>query len=99
MVADRVRVRTRSYREEAGWQWESEGTGSFSVTLADGPLPRGTEIILHLKDDAKDLSSPGRIKEIIRRYFSFVPHPIPSGNRRGAQRSEADLGRAQEPGD
>ena len=79
MVADRVRVRTRSYREEAGWQWESEGTGSFSVTLADGPLPRGTEIILHLKDDAKDLASPGRIKEIIRRYSSFVPHPIRLG--------------------
>ena len=79
MVADRVRVRTRSYHEEAGWQWESEGTGSFSVTPAEGPLPRGTEIILHLKDDAKDLASPGRIKEIIRRYSSFVPHPIRLG--------------------
>jgi len=79
MVADRVRVRTRSYHDEAGWQWESEGTGSFSVTPAEGPLPRGTEIILHLKDDAKDLVSPPRIKEIIRRYSSFVPHPIRLG--------------------
>src|SRR5512135_2543130 len=42
MVADRVRVRTRSYKEEAGWRWESEGTGTFSVTPAEGPLPRGT---------------------------------------------------------
>src|SRR5947209_1103529 len=32
MIADRVQVRTRSYREETGWQWESEGTGSFSVS-------------------------------------------------------------------
>ena len=79
MIADRVRVRTRSYREEAGWQWESEGTGSFTVTPAEGPLPRGTEVILHLKDDAKDLASPGRIKEIVRRYSSFVPHPIRLG--------------------
>ena len=76
MIADRVEVRTRSYREESGWQWESEGTGSFTVVPAEGSLPRGTEIILHLKDDAKDFASPARIKEIIKRYSSFVPHPI-----------------------
>ena len=35
-----------------------------------------TEIILHLKDDSKELATPGRIKEIIRRYSSFVPYPI-----------------------
>ena len=76
MIADSVEVRTRSYREESGWQWESEGTGSFTVVPAEGSLPRGTEIILHLKDDAKDFASPARIKEIIKRYSSFVPHPI-----------------------
>ena len=32
--------------------------------------------MLHLKEDAKDLATPGRIKDIIRRYSSFVPHPI-----------------------
>jgi molecular chaperone HtpG len=76
MIADRVQVRTRSYREETGWQWESEGTGSFAVSPAESPLPRGTEIILHLKEDAKELATAGRIKEIIRRYSSFIPHPI-----------------------
>ena len=80
MIADRVQVRTRSYREETGWQWESEGTGSFSVSAADSPLPRGTEIILHLKEDAKDFASPGRIKDIVRRYSSFVPYPIRLGS-------------------
>jgi len=76
MIADQVRVRTRSYREENGWEWESEGTGRFSVEPVEGPLPRGTEIVLKLKDDAKDFATPGRIKEIVRRYSSFVPHPI-----------------------
>jgi molecular chaperone HtpG len=80
MIADRVEVRTRSYREETGWQWESEGTGSFTVVPAESALPRGTEIILHLKDDAKDFATPGRIKEIIKRYSSFVPHPIRSSS-------------------
>jgi molecular chaperone HtpG len=79
MIADRVRVRTRSYTAESGWEWESDGTGSFTVTPADGPLPRGTEVLVHLKDDAKDFASAWRIKDIVRRYSSFVPHAIRLG--------------------
>ncbi len=79
MLADKVRVRTRSYHDESGWEWESEGTGSFAVTPADGPLPRGTEVILHLKEDARDFTSEWRLKEIVRRFSSFVPHPIRLG--------------------
>ena len=79
MIADRVRVRSRSYHEESGWEWESEGTGSFTVTPVEGTLPRGTEVILHLKEDAKDFTAPWRIKDIIRRFSSFVPHPIRLG--------------------
>lgn len=76
MIADKVVVRTRSYRDERGWEWESEGTGQFSIEPVDADLARGTEIILHLKDDAKDFTSPHRLKEIVKRYSSFVPHPI-----------------------
>ncbi len=79
MIADRVRVRSRNYRDDSGWEWESEGTGSFTVTPVDGPLPRGTEVILHLKEDAKDFTAPWRIKDIIKRFSSFVPHPIRLG--------------------
>ena len=39
MIADRVQVRTRSYREETGWEWESDGTGSFTVTPVEDPCP------------------------------------------------------------
>jgi molecular chaperone HtpG len=79
MIADRVRVRTRSYLEESGWEWESEGTGTFTITPVEETLPRGTEVILHLKPDAKDFTSPWRLKEIVRRYSSFVPYPIRLG--------------------
>jgi molecular chaperone HtpG len=79
MIADRVRVRTRSSQEETGWEWESDGGGSFTVTPADGPPPRGTEVILHLKDDAKDFAAGWRIREIVRRFSSFVPYPIRLG--------------------
>jgi molecular chaperone HtpG len=80
MIADRVRVRTRSYTEESGWEWESDGSGSFTVTPADGPMPRGTEVTLHLKDDAKDFAAAWRIREIVRRFSSFVPYPIRLGD-------------------
>ena len=73
MIADRVRVRTRGYNEESGWEWESEGTGTFTITPVVEKLPRGTEVVLHLKDDAKDFTSPWRITEIVRARLRAVP--------------------------
>jgi molecular chaperone HtpG len=76
MIADNVRVRTRSYKEEAGgWEWSSDGSGTFTVTAAHD-LPRGTEVILHLKEDAQEFTDEWRIKGALRKYSSFVPHPI-----------------------
>jgi molecular chaperone HtpG len=79
MIADRVRVRSRGLAEQTGWEWESDGTGTFTVTPIEGSLPRGTELIVHLKEDAKDFAGEWRIKEIVRRYSSFVPYPIRLG--------------------
>ena len=78
MVADKVRVRSRSVDSDEGWEWESDGTGTFLVRECEG-LSRGTEIVLHLKDATKDFADDWRIKSIIRRYSSFVPHPIKVG--------------------
>ncbi|MFO0945511.1 MAG: molecular chaperone HtpG [Planctomycetota bacterium] len=78
MLADRVRVRTRSYKENAGWEWESDGTGRFTVTPVEG-LDRGTSVVLHLKEDVTDLLEEHRLKGVLRKYSSFVPHPIRVG--------------------
>ncbi|CAN5893647.1 molecular chaperone HtpG [soil metagenome] len=78
MLADTVRVRSRSYKDEQGHEWESDGSGTFAVRPVDG-LPRGTEVILHLKEDLKDLVQDYRIKQIVRSYSAFVPHPIKVG--------------------
>src|SRR5690606_23592639 len=75
MLADRVRVLTRSYKEDATWEWESDGTGTFTITPAE-PQERGTRIILKLREDAKDFVEEFRIKSILRKYSTFVPHPI-----------------------
>lgn len=76
MLADRVEVVTRSYREEQGWRWESDGTGRFSIEPVADPVPRGAQIILHLKPDLEEYLEPYRLKAIVRRYSTFVPHPV-----------------------
>lgn len=76
MLASRVEVVTRSHTEDAGWRWESDGTGSFTIEAAD-VAGRGTEVRLHLKDDvAGEFIEPTRLKYIISKYSTFVPYPI-----------------------
>ena len=78
MLADRVRVRSRSYREDQGYEWESDGSGTFTVEPV-AVEARGTEIILHLKEDSRDLAEDYRIKHVLKTYSGFVPHPIKVG--------------------
>ncbi len=75
MIADRVQVRSRGVAEADGWEWTSDGSGTFSVTPVEG-LDVGTEIVLHLKPDALEFADEETIRAAIRRYSSFVPHPI-----------------------
>ena len=75
MLADRVEVRTRHFSEDAGWKWTSEGTGEFEIE----ELPkegRGTDVILHLRDDAEEFADPERVRYVLGRHSAFVPHPI-----------------------
>jgi len=75
MISERVEVLSRSYEDETGWRWESEGTGQFTVQPHDG-LHRGTQVRLHLKSDCTEFAGNERLKFIIRKYSTFVPHPI-----------------------
>lgn len=76
MLADKVEVVTRSYKESSGWRWESDGSGRFSIAAAEGDIPRGAQIRLHLKADLNEFLEPWRLKEIVRRYSTFVPQPV-----------------------
>ncbi len=75
MLADKVEVLSRSYSEESGWRWESDGSGRFTVEAAEG-LTRGTQIRLHLKADLDEFTKPWRLKNILKQYSTFVPHPV-----------------------
>jgi molecular chaperone HtpG len=77
IVAKKVELKTRSARvgPEQGVHWESEGTGEYQIEQIDLPR-RGTEIILHLKDEEEELLSGWRLRSIITKYSDHVPLPI-----------------------
>ena len=76
MVAKEVKVYSRSWKEdESGHVWTSDGSGSFEVEEVEGQR-RGTKIVISLKEDDKSYASDSSIKEIIKRYSSFVQFPI-----------------------
>ncbi len=77
IVADRVTVKTRAAGAAAseGVMWESAGEGEFTVTDIDKPQ-RGTEIILHLRDDEKELLDDWKLRSIITKYSDHVSIPV-----------------------
>jgi molecular chaperone HtpG len=76
MVADTVTVHTRPPGgQDRGVKWVSDGQGQF--TVEDAPKPaRGTDVTLHLKDDAQEFLDPYRLRQLVRKFSDFVEHPI-----------------------
>lgn len=78
LVADRVIVVSRGHEEEEAYVWESTAGGSFTVSKAVGDmqLEKGTRIILHLKEDQKELLEEHVLKNIVGKHSSFIGYPI-----------------------
>jgi len=80
MVADRVRVVTRSANsDEPAWAWESTGADSYSIEPAEKET-RGTDVIITLKDDAKEYLQSWTLQQIIRRHSDYIAFPIYVGD-------------------
>lgn len=77
IVADQVSVRSRSARSAAseGVLWSSQGQGEFTVETIEQPA-RGTEITLHLKEDALEFLEPMRLRTIIKKYSDHIMLPV-----------------------
>jgi len=75
MAAKAVRVQTRSWDGGDGWEWASDGGGTYTLSPCPG-LHRGTKIIIELKDDAHTYASKFTIERIIQQYSTFVPFPV-----------------------
>lgn len=78
VVADKVRVYSRSAdadKDEHGYVWESDGTGTFTVSKDDS-VSRGTRIEIHLKEEAADFAKFDLVKSAATKFSSFIDFPI-----------------------
>jgi molecular chaperone HtpG len=75
IVASKVDVISRKAGSNEAFMWSSEGTGSFTVTKADAKT-RGTQIVLHLKEDAAEFLDDWKIESVVRAYSDHIAHPI-----------------------
>jgi molecular chaperone HtpG len=93
MVADKVRVVSRSYQPDAeAAAWEADGGTEYRIEAADKDT-RGTDVTLYLKDDADDFTQPWRLKNIIKRHSDYVAFPIYVGDDDEAANTQQALWR------
>ena len=82
LVADSVTVVSRKAGTDETWVWESQAKGDFEVR-AGQRAGRGTDVILHLKDDAKEYVQEWPVREVVQRYSDYVRWPIRMEIERG----------------
>ena len=76
MVADAVKVYTRSWQKESQcYCWSSDGSGAYEIEEVEGER-RGTRIVLKLKEEYKEFAKKDRLEEIIKKYSAFVQFPV-----------------------
>ncbi|MBK8604751.1 MAG: molecular chaperone HtpG [Saprospiraceae bacterium] len=82
MVADKVEVNTLSYQEDAEPViWSCTGDTNFEINASE-KTDRGTEIILHLSDDAMQYAEEDKLQELLNKYCKFLPVPIKLGMKK-----------------
>ncbi|WP_445618986.1 molecular chaperone HtpG [Kushneria sp. Sum13] len=77
IVADEVVVRTRlaGTPQEQGVEWRSKGEGEFTIVDIERDA-HGTEIVLHLKEDALEFADEHRLKGLVRKYSDHIEVPV-----------------------
>lgn len=80
MVAEKVEIITKSYKDEPATHWTCDGSPEFTLEPSDR-TERGTEIILHITDDDKEFLEESRIRELLVKYNKFMPIPIKFGTK------------------
>jgi len=74
IVADKVTVLTKRSADPAV-RWDSDGEGQYEIQSSD-KSDRGTEVILHLRDEDKEFLEPARLKALVRKYSDHLSIPV-----------------------
>jgi len=83
MVASKVEIITKSYKDEPAAHWTCDGSPEFTLVPHD-KTERGTEIILHIADDSVEFLEEFKIRELLTKYNKFMPIPIKFGTKKEA---------------
>lgn len=83
MVASKVEIITKSYKDEPAAHWTCDGSPEFTLVPHD-KTERGTEIILHITDDSVEFLEEFKIRELLTKYNKFMPIPIKFGTKKEA---------------
>ncbi len=83
MVASKVEIITKSYKDEPAAHWTCDGSPEFTLTSHD-KTERGTEIILHIAEDSVEFLEEFKIRELLTKYNKFMPIPIKFGTKKEA---------------
>ena len=81
MVAEKVEIITKSFKDEPAAHWTCDGSPEFSLTAHD-KTDRGTEIILHIAEDSLEFLEEFKIRELLNKYNKFMPIPIKFGTKK-----------------
>lgn len=77
MVADEVKFYTRTWRESGeSLCWTSDGNGSYTIEDAGEALPRGSRLVIKLKENFKEFSKKDKVKEVLERYSKYIAFPL-----------------------
>lgn len=77
IVADKVTVRSRRAGAAADHaiEWISDGQGEFTIAAIE-KSSRGTEVVLHLREDAEEFLNGHKLREVLRRYSDHISLPV-----------------------
>lgn len=81
MVAEKVEILTKSYKDEPAVRWICDGSPEFTLEETTDKTDRGTEIILHIAEDSLEFLEEGKIRELLLKYNKFMPVPIKFGTK------------------
>ena len=82
MVAKKVEIVTRSYKEGAkAIKWSCDGSPEFTLEDAERD-DRGTDVILYIDDDCREFLEPSRIQALLNKYCRFLPVPVAFGKKK-----------------
>lgn len=87
MVADEVRVESRSYRPDSeAFAWVSSAGDSYTISASD-KQERGTTVIVKLKEDAEEYANKWKLEQIIKKHSNYIPFPIYLGEQEMNQKT------------